>query len=433
MSDFAIDVAALGKQYRIGVRAERYFTLRDSLARLGTRARAVLRGNGTADAQPSLFWALRDVSFRVRRGEVVGIIGRNGAGKTTLLKILSRITEPTAGRAEITGRVSALLEVGTGFHPELTGRENVYLNGAILGMRTAEITRKFDDIVNFAEVEKFIDTPVKHYSSGMHVRLAFAVAAHLEREVLLVDEVLAVGDFGFQKKCLGKMDEIGREGRTVFIVSHSMPSILNLCERAILLENGGVVADGPAVDVVQRYLATSRSVGGEVVWADPATAPGSHAVRLHAARIVQDDGLGSTADVDIARDVYVDVEYWVTQEGAPIFVSLWLRDRVGTDVLASGNARSMSLTDDGWSGRPHPRGLYRSRCRIPGNFLNDGRYSVTVILGKLPSMEPVVLEEDVLVFDVTDTGVMRKEWYGGWIGTVRPRLAWYTEPRGRQG
>jgi lipopolysaccharide transport system ATP-binding protein len=366
------------------------------------------------------------VSFSVRRGEVVGIIGRNGAGKTTLLKVLSRITEPTEGNAEIYGRVDSLLEVGTGFHPELTGRENIYLNGAILGMKKIEIKRKFDEIVAFAEVEKFIDTPVKHYSSGMYVRLAFAVAAHLEPEILLVDEVLAVGDYEFQKKCLGKMGEIGREGRTVLLVSHNMPSIVNLCQRAILLNAGKVVKDSQAVEVVQHYLATGRSAGGEAVWPDPAQAPGNDIVRLHAVRILQDSIDGPTADVDISKEVLIQITYWNLREGALLYPAIWLRTGIGTDVLASSNHSSVNLVEDPWYDRPQPQGLFQSICRIPGNFLNEGRYRITAILGKVPS-NTQVLEEDLLSFDVHDTGEMRKEYYGGWLGVIRPRLAWHTE------
>ena len=263
MNDIAIRVEGLSKQYRIGKR-ERYRTLRDALndsvAAPFRRLRCMLSGSGSEQKPNSSdrFWALKDVSFEIPRGSVVGVIGRNGAGKSTLLKILSRITEPTEGYAEVRGRVSSLLEVGTGFHQELTGRENVYLNGAILGMKKAEIERKFDEIVAFAEVEKFIDTPVKHYSSGMYVRLAFAVAAHLEPEILIVDEVLAVGDQRFQEKCLNRMGEVSKLGRTIIFVSHSMPSIQRLCERVIVLENGAVSMDASAQTAVSEYLSGPR-------------------------------------------------------------------------------------------------------------------------------------------------------------------------------
>src|SRR5881409_2604324 len=252
MSDIAIRVEGLSKRYRIGARQERYYTLRDTLteavARPYQKLAAFFSRNGAGPRTPeaSSIWALKDVSLDVKRGEVVGIIGRNGAGKSTLLKILSRITEPTEGRARIHGRVGSLLEVGTGFHPELTGRENIYLNGAILGMKKSEIDRKFDEIVAFAEVEHFIDTSVKHYSSGMYLRLAFAVAAHLDPEILIVDEVLAVGDASFQKKCFGKMDDVTQSGRTVLLVSHSLGMITKHCQRAILLDGGRIVRTGPA-------------------------------------------------------------------------------------------------------------------------------------------------------------------------------------------
>ena len=263
MSNHAIRVEGLGKRYRIGARTARYDTLRDTLADAALapvrRAAAVLRGH-SPEASEEEFWALRDVAFEVARGEALGVIGRNGAGKSTLLKILSRITEPTEGTVRLRGRVGSLLEVGTGFHPELTGRENVYLNGAILGMRRTEIARKFDEIVAFAEIDRFLDTQTKHYSSGMYMRLAFAVAAHLEPEILLVDEVLAVGDAAFQRKCLGKMGSVAREGRTVLFVSHNLVAVTSLCSRAVLLEGGRVVADGPAAEVVERYLHDASTI-----------------------------------------------------------------------------------------------------------------------------------------------------------------------------
>jgi lipopolysaccharide transport system ATP-binding protein len=267
MSDIAIKVEGLGKRYRIGANQQAYKTLKDKLTQTAAtpfRALQSLAGrNGHSSSNghksKAEIWALKDVSFEIKRGEVVGIIGRNGAGKSTLLKILSRITEPTEGYADITGRIASLLEVGTGFQPELTGRENIYLNGSILGMKHAEIRRKFDEIVAFAEVEKFIDTPVKHYSSGMYVRLAFGVAAHLDPEILLVDEVLAVGDAAFQKKCLGKMGEVAREGRTVLFVSHNMAAIENLCGRAILFKQGAVDFIGDVDDCITAYMDTGSS------------------------------------------------------------------------------------------------------------------------------------------------------------------------------
>lgn len=257
MSEIAIRVEDLGKRYRIGGPKESYGTLRDSLVSLAQAPlQAVRRGRSNGHRE---FWALRNVSFEVKRGEVLGVIGRNGAGKSTLLKILSRITEPTTGYAEIRGRVGSLLEVGTGFHPELTGRENIYLNGAILGMKKAEIDRAFDEIVEFAEIEKFLDTPVKRYSSGMYMRLAFSIAAHLEPEILIVDEVLAVGDASFQKKCLGKMGDVAQEGRTVLFVSHNMAAVESLCRRVVVLAAGNVVCDQHPTTAIARYIALAQS------------------------------------------------------------------------------------------------------------------------------------------------------------------------------
>ncbi|OLE55860.1 MAG: hypothetical protein AUG51_01130 [Acidobacteria bacterium 13_1_20CM_3_53_8] len=417
-----IKIEGLSKRYKIGEHVAPYGSLRETLSRA---ARAPLQW-GRKRKATRFVWALKDIGFEVPPGQILGIIGRNGAGKSTLLKVLSRITEPTAGRIELYGRTGSLLEVGTGFHHELSGRENIYLNGAILGMGRQEIERKFDEIVAFAEIEKFLDTPVKHYSSGMYMRLAFAVAAHLEPEILLVDEVLAVGDAEFQKKCLTKMGDIGHQGKTVLLVSHNMASVINLCQRAIRLSNGKVVADGNPVDVVQGYLTETRSADGQILWNDPAEAPGTEIIRLHSVRILQEGIDGPTADVDISKEVLVEMKYWNLQENAPLYSGMWLRDQVGTIVLSSANLHSMSLTDDPWFGRPHPLGMFQSVCRIPGNFLNEGHYSVSAILGKVPD-KTQVLEDQVLSFHVHDTGEMRKHYYGGWVGVVRPRLAWHTE------
>ena len=441
MNDTVIEVANVSKRYRLGVVGTG--TLSHDLNRWWAKVRGrpdptLEIGQPTAGRKQSVvsgygqstsdyMWALKDLSFEVRRGEVLGIIGRNGAGKSTILKIFSRVTAPTCGEVRVSGRIASLLEVGTGFHPELTGRENILLNGAILGMRKAEIARRFDEIVAFSGVEQYIDTPVKRYSSGMYVRLAFAVAAHLEPEILLVDEVLAVGDTEFQKKCLGKMGDMGQEGRTVLIVSHNMPSIVNLCQRAILLNGGRIEADGQAAEIVQRYLTTAPSAGGEVVWPDSAQAPGNEIARLLAVRILQDGIDGPTADVSISEDVFVQISYRNLQDGTELYASIWLRDKMGTDVLASSNAKSVSLTEDPWYGRPHPPGLFQSVCRIPGNFLNEGLYNISVIVVNEATRTRIV-EDYVLSFDVHDTGEMRKEHTGGqWLGVVRPRLAWSTE------
>lgn len=433
-----IEVENISKLYRLGVRGST--TLSDSIERswyrirgkeqmlqqIGARHLMIEPDDPQAGPVPNTLWALKDISFSVRSGEVIGIIGRNGAGKTTLLKILSQITEPTSGQAIMRGRVSSLLEVGTGFHPELTGRENIYLNGAILGMRKTEMDRKFDEIVAFSEIEKFIYTPVKRYSSGMYVRLAFAVAAHMEPEILLVDEVLAVGDIEFQKKCLGKMEDVGKQGRTVLVISHNMASILNICQRAILLNKGKLVVNGRAADVIHEYLAITRSTGGQVTWPDSEQAPGNNIVRLLAVRVLQDGIEGSTADVDISKEILIQIEYLSLQEGVSLYPAILLKDNTGVDVFSSHNATSVSLTKDPWYGTPHPRGLFRSTCRIPGDFFNSGIYSITAILGQVPGLT-IVWKENILSFQVHETGEVYQPGGGRWSGVVRPRLAWHTE------
>jgi lipopolysaccharide transport system ATP-binding protein len=424
--DIAIRVHELGKKYRIGGHQEQYHTFRDAI--VNSFRTPINRITGKTKKADEDFWALKDVTFDVHKGEVVGIIGRNGAGKSTLLKILSRITTPSEGEVEIHGHISSLLEVGTGFHPELTGRENIFLSGSILGMRKREIEEKFDEIVKFAEIEKFIDTPAKRYSSGMYVRLAFAVAAHLDTDILLVDEVLAVGDAEFQKKSLGKMKKVGESGKTVLLVSHNMAMINNICHRAILLKDGHNILDADAGKVTQEYLSNLRCDNGEVVWPDITSAPGNETVRLHAVRILQEGIAGALSDVDISKEVIIQISYWNLKEGAVIYPAIWLRDKNGTEVLASSHHKFISLKDDFWDARPHPTGLFVSNCTIPGNFLNEGMYSVTAILGLHPTNTQVLMDY-VVSFEVHDTGEMRGEYYGGWLGVVRPKLAWSTELR----
>lgn len=418
-----IDVSNLGKKYRIGALREPYLSLRDSIARKGSHLWNVVRGKEHVEQRQDDFWALKDVSFSVEQGEAVGIIGRNGAGKSTLLKILSQITPPSEGKITMRGRVASLLEVGTGFHPELTGRENIFLNGAILGMTRKEIRRKFDEIVAFAEIEKFLDTPVKRYSSGMYVRLAFAVAAHLEPEILVVDEVLAVGDAEFQKKCLGKMGEVAREGRTVLFVSHNMGAISKLCQRAVLMVSGKIQFDGPTNSVISQYINVGAEFQGDIVWENPETAPGNEKVRLHAVRIISKGKPSS--DVDIRKDVLIEVEYWNLRPEAKLSVSVHLLTSMGVEVLASANMHSANLICDQWFGKPYPVGLFCTTCVLPGSFLNEGCYSINVILlSTVTSVE--LFMRDVLSFTVHETGAMRQEYSGGWLGVVRPKLAWQT-------
>jgi lipopolysaccharide transport system ATP-binding protein len=360
------------------------------------------------------FWALKDVSFEVKQGEVVGIIGRNGAGKSTLLKILSRITEPTTGKIEINGRVASLLEVGTGFHPELTGRENIYLNGAILGMSREEIKRKFDEIVAFAEVEKFLDTPVKRYSSGMYVRLAFAVAAHLEPEILIVDEVLAVGDVNFQKKCLGKMGDVAKkEGRTVLFVSHNMAAIKSFCKTGILLNQGCLIQNDAIHSVVNHYLQTSYINQLEQCWSDIESAPGNDQVRLHRVAVKSLD-LDPTKKITIHTPLKIEFEYWNFVEDASLNFSFVLYTLEEVCVF---NSVSES--------QPYPIGLIRGTCYIPKHFLNDGIYRVRLLIVQDLSI-PLIDMDHLLIFEVHEEE-RKGNWYGKWIGTVRPQLDWEVE------
>jgi lipopolysaccharide transport system ATP-binding protein len=423
MTDSIITVENLGKSYRIGRQRQRPKTVRDALKQMAVAPFSYLAERLHNPTENEILWALRGVSFEVKQGEVLGIIGRNGAGKSTLLKILSRITDPTEGRARIRGRVNSLLEVGTGFHPELTGRENIYMNAAMHGMRRAEINRKMDEIVDFAEIEKFIETPVKRYSSGMYMRLAFAVAAHLEPDILLVDEVLAVGDVSFQKKCLGKMESVSKEGRTVIFVSHHMPAITTLCSRIVLLEEGRIRADGPTAEVLPLYIQSAAVSRGESVWADPATAPGDDVTKLVAVRIISEGGV--KGDVPIDKELVVEIEYDVFKGGVQLMTAVYLTTASGIGVLSSLNAPSACLTEDEWFAKPRPVGRYRSRCLLPANFLNDGPYRVTPVLVS-EGMYTHVNANQAVEFVVHETGAMRKEFRATWLGVVRPRMEWVT-------
>jgi lipopolysaccharide transport system ATP-binding protein len=419
MDSLAIRARSIGKQYRIGA-AEPYRTFREALIRAAQAPLRLMRRQ--REGAPS-FWALRDVSFDVHRGEIVGIIGRNGAGKSTLLKLLSRITAPNTGEIELRGRVGALLEVGTGFHPELSGRENIYLNGAILGMKRAEISRKFDAIIAFSEIEKFLDTPVKHYSSGMFMRLAFAVAAHLEPEILIVDEVLAVGDAGFQRKCLTKMEDVSHEGRTVLFVSHNMPAVTRLCPRTILLEEGRVRLDGPSHEVVATYLDSGAGTTASREWADLHTAPGDDIVRIRAARVC-DEGGRVMHSVPIARPIALEIEYEVLEDGHHLVPNLHFFDQEGAYAFVS------IEVDSPWHQRERPRGQYMSRAWVPGNFLAEGRFFVGVAISSYGPLRVHAWERDAVAFQVIDdlSGETARGDFGGTIpGAVRPLLKWETE------
>jgi lipopolysaccharide transport system ATP-binding protein len=428
MPDIAIRVEHLSKQYWIGGPREAYrtlgATLTDALAAPLRRARTLLRGHAAGAAELyEPMWALRDASFEIKSGEIVGIIGRNGAGKSTLLKILSRITEPTSGAADIHGRVGSLLEVGTGFHQELTGRENIYLNGAILGMKRAEIARKFDEIVKFAEVERFLDTPVKHYSSGMYLRLAFAVAAHLEPEILLVDEVLAVGDANFQKKCLNKMQEVGQSGRTVLFVSHNMSAVTRLCERVILLSGGKVERDGPAHEVVSGYLQSQLGTTAAREWADPARAPGGPVARLRAVRVRGRDGR-ITDSVDIRQPISIEMEYDVLTPGYAMFSHIQIFNEEGIHAFSAHDV------NPAWRRRPRPVGRWISKAWIPGNLLAEGTMLVGVgVVTHSPDINQFY-QREVIAFRVVDSlagDSARGDWAGNMGGVVRPLLEWTTD------
>jgi len=419
MVDTAIKVENLAKRYRIN-------TLRnqDTLASQIKTLLTPWSNSADENSDQDYVWALNDLNFTVNRGEVVAIIGKNGSGKSTLLKLISRIIRPTRGRIELHGRVASLLEVGTGFHPELSGRENVFMNGAILGMSREEIRKKFDEIVDFAEVGRFIDTPIKRYSSGMHTRLAFAVAAHLEPDILLIDEVLAVGDTNFQQKSLGKMNEVAGQGRTVLFVSHNMTAVGALCPRAILLSKGNQLMDAETPLVIKEYLKVNAAANGEARWDDLNSAPGSDKLKLRAVRLI--NGGEVTSDVDISKDLIIEIEFENFDEGAEILSAILLTDRVGADVLASANMHSATMQDDPWFGRPHPVGRFRTRCVIPADTLNDDTYNLNVFLQtKINHIEAEV--NGALTFAVHDTSEIRSEWTGKWRGVVRPKLAWNTE------
>jgi lipopolysaccharide transport system ATP-binding protein len=404
-----IKIDNLSKQYRIGAR-EAYSTLRDTL--MGTLRSPFKRFAGNGKTKETI-WALSDVSLEVAPGEVLGIVGRNGAGKSTLLKILSRITEPTTGRVELYGRVGSLLEVGTGFHPELTGRENIYLNGAILGMQRREIEKKFDEIVAFAEIEKFLDTPVKRYSSGMYMRLAFAVAAHLEPEILLVDEVLAVGDAQFQKKCLGKMSQVAKQGRTVLFVSHNMTAIKSLCRRVAWLDQGQIVESGNTEQVVLSYLVKGSHATLEQVWDDPQTAPGNEKIRIRSARL-RPLASPDSAEIGVETPLEVSLEFWNYQAGPELNFTLHLTTIDGTHVFAAGSEV-----------KARPLGLIRESLKIPGNFLNDGIYSMEIQVVQDQSFT-AYSHPEILVFEVLDSS-REGGWFGKWPGVIRPRLEWISQ------
>lgn len=419
MTDRVIAVENLSKRYLLGHQRSKSDGLRHAIEEAMRAPLTWLRARRELKRQQEEFWALKDVSFNVNQGEVIGVIGRNGAGKSTMLKLLSRITEPTSGRIRLTGRVASLLEVGTGFHPELTGRENIFLNGTILGMTRVEIKSKFDEIVAFAEVEKFLDTPVKRYSSGMYVRLAFAVAAHLEPEILLVDEVLAVGDAAFQRKCLGKMGQVAREGRTILFVSHNMAAIMRLCQRVLWFERGRLSDSGDCEQIVAKYLTSSIQEAGEVIYGGNGDkAPGSEFVRLEAIKVRGANGI-VTPLLDVRFPFTLEVQYRVLKQASNLRLGIRLNAHDGTVVLTS---TDMDDQDE----LIREPGLYVSRCEVPAELLNYGQYFVTVGCD-FPMVRTHFYIDPALAFNIEQTGGAGGHLNDSRTGLLRLRLPWKVE------
>lgn len=420
MSDTVIKVEGLGKSYRIGATVDRSPTLRDAIVDAAQWPIKMIRGE--RKPRKETIWALRDVSFEVKQGQVLGVIGRNGAGKSTLLKILSRITEPSEGYAEITGRVGSLLEVGTGFNPELTGRENIFLNGAILGMGRKEIVRKFDEIVDFSGVEKFIDTPVKRYSSGMYLRLAFSVAAHLEPEILVVDEVLAVGDADFQRKCLGKMGDVASQGRTVLFVSHNMSAVMSLTEETIVLERGQLVFRAPTQEAVEYYMSSGFAQTSERRWQADEIPDSAYPFKPLAVRIVDPRG-HKTDSVRSIEPLTIEMEYELADAIPGLRVGIYLQTVRGELVFVSFDTDSRD-TYDQYATRP--AGKYISRCQIPADIFNEGQYVLGINASSF-KVKRFFQDEHALSFTVDAAGAPGKQWAESRIGTIRPRLNWNIE------
>jgi lipopolysaccharide transport system ATP-binding protein len=409
-----IKVENLSKQYVIGGKQEPYSTFRESLVNAARVPLKALRNRGKENGE-NRFWALKDVNFEVIPGEVVGIIGRNGAGKSTLLKILSRITEPTRGKVELYGRVGSLLEVGTGFHPELTGRENVYLNGAILGMRREEITKKFDEIVDFAEIEDFLDTPVKRYSSGMYTRLAFAVAANLEPEILVVDEVLSVGDADFQKKCLGKMQSVSDSGRTVIFVSHNMSAVKTICQRGIMLKDGEMTFDGNADSAVDYYMQGSNDLSSFHEWSSEEM-PGNENIKIRSSAVYA-QGKSTGEPILTSDDLVFEIEFYNNIDNGIVDVTWDLINVQGIHIAHLGRVYDYKVINRGW---------YKSTAILPRNILNTGRYIFSVMFGK-NQREVLFRMEDILTFDIEDGIKDRGSNFSKFPGVIHPVCSWEIE------
>jgi lipopolysaccharide transport system ATP-binding protein len=423
----AISVKNLGKRYQIGAAETkfRYNLLRDVLVdTLYAPVRLAKAAVGKSDrrANQNFVWALKDISFDVEEGRVLGIVGRNGAGKSTLLKILSRVTEPTEGTVTVRGRVGSLLEVGTGFHPELTGRENIYMNGAILGMKRSEIDRKFDEMVDFSEVGQYIDTPVKRYSSGMYLRLAFAVAAHLEPEILVVDEVLAVGDAEFQRKCLGKMNDVAQQGRTVLFVSHNMSAILRLTQESIVLKKGQMIKRAPTPEAVDFYLASGQAGSGERIWESDEVPASSAPFRPIHLRLK--DRTGKIVDtVRSTEPVTVEWEYQLEAPVTGLRVGMYLSTMRGEYVFTAFDTDDARQFEQFGARQP---GRYISCCTIPADFFNEGRYTLGVNASSF-GVRRYFMDENAISFNVDISGAPGTQWPEVRQGPIRPRLDWKIE------
>jgi len=414
MSETVIKIENLSKQYRLGMVGtgtlshdlKRWWYIvrgkEDPYLKVGEVNKRDTKGKS------EYVWALKDINFEVKKGEVLGIIGKNGAGKSTLLKILSRITAPTTGEFKVRGRIASLLEVGTGFHPELTGRENIFLNGAILGMTKAEIKNKFDEIVAFSGVERYIDTPVKRYSSGMYVRLAFAVAAHLEPEILIIDEVLSVGDADFQKKCLGKMKDVAGEGRTVLFVSHNMTAVKSLCPNSIMLKNGEIIKRGPSAEVIDTYLNDEMQIDMEKEW-HPGDAPGNDKVRLLKASIYSTD-IKAKGKLTTESEIELSFTFQNFIKNGNINISIHFC-ALDDFIIFSSGSNFISTSSE----------LLTFKCRIPGNLLNSIVYKLDVLYVNDSKVE--FSFSHCLQFEIHETE-RNGAWFGKWAGVIRPQLSW---------
>jgi lipopolysaccharide transport system ATP-binding protein len=429
MKNLAIKAENISKQYRLGEVGTG--TLSHDLNRFWSKLRGkedpylqIGESNDRSSKGTSDYvWSLKDIDFEIQQGDAVGIVGKNGAGKSTLLKLLSKVTKPTTGNFKVNGRIASLLEVGTGFNPEMTGRENIYLNGAILGMRRSEINRKFDEIVDFSGVERYIDTPVKRYSSGMYVRLAFAVAAHLESEILIVDEVLAVGDAEFQKKCLGKMGDVSKgEGRTVLFVSHNMDAVRKLTDTCLVMEKGKLVYYGETESAIKNYMQNKNNIKVLQEWSSFEKAPGNEFVKLKKVSISGIDTV-PRHEFYTTEDVYIDIEYWDFNTKFNSTAIIHLINENEQTLFASNEFSALN-----WNEVHDGKGIIKATCKIPSNFLADGDYSVFIAVGNYnPNMIHVRLD-DALLFTVIDSldlvNSVKKDTTGKWPGVIRPMLDW---------